>query len=72
MFDFKEDMICSECNSDEYKLFVHPKKGQGIRCKSCGHEKVIVTTQKKSHKNPLKQRMREGWDSAKKSKERTF
>jgi len=71
MFDFNETRICKKCGSDNSGLFVN-EKGQGIRCKDCLHEKIVVEPQKKSHKKRLKVRMKEAWDNQKKSKSKEF
>jgi len=71
MFDFNEQRVCRECGSDNHTLFVS-EKGQGIRCKDCLNEKVIVGPQRKSHKTRFKDRMREAWGKEKNSKTKEF
>jgi DNA-directed RNA polymerase subunit RPC12/RpoP len=74
MHNFNEPFICSECESDRYKLFVDPKKGQGIRCRDCGHEKIVVAKRNKSKtsKVQFRAKIKDNWNKLKKSKTRTF
>ena len=72
MFKFKKVLKCSVCGSEDNGPFVHPTKGQGIRCRDCLHESIVVTPNKPSHKTRFKDRMRVGWGKFDKSPKRSF
>ena len=68
MFDFNAPQKCSQCADDEYTLFAGAT-GQGIRCRGCGHEKVICRPQTRRHKTKFRARMAVAWNAQKKRSE---
>jgi DNA-directed RNA polymerase subunit RPC12/RpoP len=58
--------ICSKCKSDQWTQFVDPRKGQGLRCKECLHEKIIVKPAKTFQNRAIfRKRMNESWTKQK-------